>query len=160
MRNDLFIEKLRNIPVKAEEESFAKFNKRFDTFIFETLNELLPSLETPLTLNDIDTSHVLYEGSDKVLVRFSNRRARNDVFFNKRDLKGHRDKVLITEHLTTYRMNLLNQAKSIVGNHNVWSKKCEIYVKIRNVIRRVWSEDEVHYLNGSSKRNFNRRYER
>ena len=103
MRNDLFIEKLRNIPVKTDEESFAKFNKRFDTFVYESLNELLPNLETKLTLNDIDTSHVLYKGSDKVLVRFSNRRARNDVFFNKRDLKGHRDKILITEHLTAYR---------------------------------------------------------
>ena len=81
------------------------------------------------------------------------------MFFNKRDLKGHRDRILITEHLTTFRQNLLNRAKSIVGNHNAWSKKCEIYVKIRNNIYLVWYEDEIHYLNGSSKSNFHRRHE-
>ena len=156
MRNDLFLKKLKNIPVKAEGESFSKFNKRFDTWIYQTLNNLLPNLESTLTLRDIDTSHVLYEGSDIVLVRFSNRRARNDVFFNKRDLKGNGDRITITEHLTNYRFTLLNKAIDIVGKRNAWSKKCQIYVKIRNVIYNVWSVDEVRSLYGSERRDYSR----
>ena len=148
MRNDLFLRKLKNIPVKSNDESYSKFNNRFDTWVYQTLNNLLPNLESKLTLRDIDTSHVLFEGSDLVLVRFSNRRARNDVFFNKRDLKGHPDKVTITEHLTRFRFHLLNSAKDIVGSRNAWSKKCQIYVNIRNSVHLVWSVDEVRKLYG------------
>ena len=143
MRNDLFVKKLKHLPVKADDESFSRFNKRFDTFIYKTLNDLLPNLETPLVLNDIETSHILYEGSDLVLVRFSNRRARNDVFFNKRDLKGNADKIIISEHLTKYRQGLLNFAMKTVGKRNAWSKKCEIFIKVGRTIYPVWSENEV-----------------
>ena len=62
MRNDLMLtnfRKLANFPVKSEGESFSRFNKRFDTWVYETLNNLLPTLETKLTLNDIDTAHIL-----------------------------------------------------------------------------------------------------
>ena len=154
MRNDLMLKKLSNIPVKSDGESFSKFSKRFDTWVYETLNNLLPNLETKLTLNDIDTAHVLYDGSDVVLVRFANRRARNDVLFNKRDLRGHHDKVTISEHLTPFRYRLLNKAKNIVGKHNAWSKKCEIFVKIRRTVYRVWSEDEVRHLSSRVNRNY------
>ena len=158
MRNDLMIKKLKNLPVKSVGESFSKFNKRFDTYIYKTLNELLPNLETALTLNDIDTSHVLYEGSDLVLVRFSNRRARNDVYFNKRDLKGNQDKIVISEHLTKYRQSLLKFAMKTVGNRNAWSKKCEIFIKVGRTIYPVWSENEVLQRYGYGERKSNRRH--
>ena len=157
MRNDLLLKHLKNLPVKSDGESFSRFNKRFDTFIYETLNELLPNLESALTLNDIDTSHVLYEGSDVVLVRFSNRRARNDVYFNKRDLKGNADRIIISEHLTKYRQGLLNFAMRTVGKRNAWSKKCEVFIKIRGTIHPVWYENEVLQLHGGERRNYNRR---
>ena len=156
MRNDLMVKNLKNLPVKSDGESFSRFNKRFDTYIYETLNELLPNLETALTLNDIDTSHILYEGSDLVLVRFSNRRARNDVYFNKRDLKGNPDKIIISEHLTKYRQSLLKFAMKTAGKRNAWSKKCEIFIKVGRTVYPVWSENEVlqHYRGRENYRRF------
>ena len=79
------------------------------------------------------------------------------MYFNKRDLKGHPDRVTISEHLTRYRQDLLNEAIRTVGKRNAWSKKCEIFVKIRGTIYPVWSKDELLQLYGSGRHDYRRR---
>ena len=83
--------------------------------------------------DDIDTSHRLGKPKRKdskprpIIVKFARYAVRREIFINKRNLKGKR--LLITESLTSSRMQLLGDAQTKYGIRNVWTSDGRVMVK-------------------------------
>ena len=103
--------------------------------LLNNLNKLFPVsvIGFPITANHIETSHPLYkngEATGVVIVRFSSRDVRNQLFYNKKHLKVIKSKVVITEHLTPVTLSLVNYAQRALGQSNVWTSQTKVFAKI------------------------------
>lgn len=76
-----------------------------------------------------------------VLVKFSSTSHRNQVFFNKKKLKG--SKLVIVEELTKVRYDLLQSVKEKVETRNIWTKDGKIYIKLKDKKHCIKSNDEL-----------------
>lgn len=80
---------------------------------------------------DVKRAHRLgpaREGKTRpIIARFDRMPLRNNVFANKRKLKGTR--LVISENLTKFRMGKLKEARDQYGNENVWTVEGHIKVK-------------------------------
>ena len=82
-------------------------------------------------------------------MRFVRRDLRDDLFFNKKQLKsfnaGKKIKTSITEHLTPYNLELLNKAKASFGRNNAWSSKCLIFALVNGSKVNIRNEADLSY---------------
>ena len=76
-----------------------------------------------------------------IIIKFSTYRKRQEIFSNKKKLKG--SDLLLTENLTKTRMHLLTKAREIVGVKNCWTVDCRI-VAIRRDKKIVTISREEH----------------
>ena len=65
-----------------------------------------------------------------IIVKFARYNIREKVFKSKKKLKGKN--ISITENLTGYRMNVLNEAREKFGFKNVWTYDGRILFKDNN----------------------------
>ena len=103
-------------------------------FIVEQINKLLPNLQGgPVSVHEIEYGHTLNtkRRSSKhiAIVKFSCRFTRNEFFYSKKFLPKSAG-VSISEHLTADNLYLLNKAKNIVGEKNVWTTQTRIFAKL------------------------------
>ena len=100
----------------------------FAHYVAEQINYFLPMLNIPVSVHNIDIAHPLRsnaKGQPPIIVRFTNRHVRHNVFENKDYLK--RFGIFVTEHLTADNVKLLNKAQGIVGYENAWSFNGKIF---------------------------------
>ena len=67
-----------------------------------------------------------------IFVKFARYAVRREIFVNKRKLEGKR--LLVTETLTSSRMQLLGEAQRIYGVRNVWTSDGCAMVKENKVL--------------------------
>lgn len=79
-----------------------------------------------ITKDDVSKDEVP-KGRRPIIVKFCSYRTRSKLWLNKKLLKG--TKKLITESLTIKRIELLNEAKKIFSQTNVWTSDGRICVK-------------------------------
>ena len=88
--------------------------------------------------DDLDRSHRLEKPKRKenkpgpIIVKFACYDVRREIFMNKRKLKGKR--LLITESLTSSRMQSLGDAQRKYGVKNVWTSDGRVMVKENNKV--------------------------
>ena len=103
----------------------------FIFFIARKLNELLPSLPSPILPIHIDDAHPLRTKNKNrkkvVIVRLNNRWIKDVILSCQNDLNG--TGLLLTEHLTGFTRKLAADAASIVGNENTDIRKAKVYAK-------------------------------
>ena len=120
----------------------------FGFWIVNKLNELLlQHLAFKIDLSHVEYAHVLPTKSNKksvVIVKFSSRFARNDVYDNRSKLRG--SGISITEHLTKNNLNLLKDARAIVGFRNVWTSQTKILANLEGEVVRVQSTEDLDGL--------------
>nr|XP_018670520.1 uncharacterized protein LOC108950143 isoform X1 [Ciona intestinalis] len=124
-RNCLIIHGNRRVP--GERNNFLRY-------VLNILNKL--HLPYPVTPADIDIAHVLPTKKDRVpiIIKFVRRMVRNDVYAQKRNLKG--TGMAMTESLTSRRLQIVEKAKASFGFRNVWTANGTIYVTHNN--KRKW----------------------
>ena len=109
-KKGLVFHKVENLP-DPDPDSITKTNIKFDEFMVQTINTILPNMERAIRIEDISTAHVLptrNKRKDVVLVQFTNLRSRNMVFFSKSSLKNNENtKITISEHLTSANISLI-----------------------------------------------------
>ena len=131
---NILVHGLSNLPTKREGCSFDEFEFEFIEFLVSTLNQHLGNhLYQPLQPSDVDRAHILYQGPDKkdkpvVIIRFARRVVRNNVFFKRRNLKG--SKISITDHLTKFHHDLMNEAHGVFGSDNTWTSMGRVFVSV------------------------------
>lgn len=149
--NSLLIHNVTDYPQRQEGENAGMASFAFCQWVVDKLNTLFESkLGTfKLSLGEIDTAHVLNTKAGKsnvVIVRFVRRIVRNLYWLNKKELKN--TGVSFTEHLTDYKLNLLNTAKISIGKNNVWTNQCVIFVNYNGTKRSIASHEDLARLMG------------
>ena len=127
--NNLLFDKFPRIPEGK------KHGRPLRDFIVTELNKLFPDLEGGQILpSQIEFGHTLPTKSKKnhtVIVKFSCRFTRNAIFYAKTKMPKDCG-VSVREHLTPLNAGLLNSAKSLVGNKNVWTSQARVFAKFNN----------------------------
>ncbi|KAK3105848.1 hypothetical protein FSP39_007085 [Pinctada imbricata] len=111
-------------------------------------------LDITISEDDICRSHPIGEpnrhGKSQLIARFRNWKIKNNIFLNKKKLKGSSDKVFITEDLTPYRQSLMkyiSAAKRDKRLSSFWTSDGRIFVKLSEGGRRHLLVNEEQ-LNG------------
>ena len=86
--------------------------------------------------SDIAIAHRLKKGPRDsvrpVIVRFINRRVRNDVYFARKQLKGQNSQVFISEHLTKNASDLFFEARKLLKEKRIfstWTHNGQVFIK-------------------------------
>lgn len=95
-------------------------------------------LDVPITREDISVAHRLPKRPTDtkpaaIIVRFTNRRARNAVFYGRKALKTRKPGVYINEHLIQSRAMLLSEARKLVKSNKLqgaWTNNGSIYIRL------------------------------
>ena len=89
----------------------------------------------------LENREVKKMNSRPIIVRFSNFRTRQEVFFSKKKLKG--DSVSITENLTAKKIDLLKKANAKFGKGKCWSSEGRIFTKSGVDLIHIASVDDL-----------------
>ena len=139
--NTLLGHGFKDIPKHANGYEFA-------IYICNKLNELLmPHLDFPINLYHLEYAHCLPTKSGKkdvVIIKFSSRFARNDVFSKRKFLKG--TGITLTEHLTKTNLKLLDDTKAVIGYANVWTQQTKIYANLEGNVMRIKNTLDIEKL--------------
>ena len=125
--------------------------KKFTTYVVNKLNDLFPDIEGGVCARDIDDTHIYRtKGYDRsshkqlVIIKFCSRLLRNDIFSQKKKLKG--SGVSLTEHLTQRNLKLLKAAQSRLGSiHKAWTHYGKVLIDLDGTIKTIRDYDDLHY---------------
>ena len=110
-------------------------NENTNEIIIKTFSE---ELGVEIKEDDLDRSHRLGKPKRKdnkprpIIVKFARYAVRREIFMNKKKLKGKR--LLITESLTSSRMQLLGNAQRKYEVRNIWTSDARVMVKENNKV--------------------------
>lgn len=98
-------------------------------------------LDINLTRDDISVAHRIGKSRNSslpapIIVRFTNRRARNAVYGARKSLAGKKPSVYINEHLTQHRSFILRDARQLVKAKKLqgaWTNNGIVYIKLSNL---------------------------
>ena len=90
----------------------------FSQYMADSINRFLPNLSVPVKCEHISDAHPLktFSNSKVIIVRFSNRNIRHQVYAQRRFLPR---RMAITEHLSPANRLIVNRAKELFGKANV-----------------------------------------
>ena len=96
------------------------------------------NLEEDVDLTELDRSHRIGKKKSNgkarpIIVKFARYNVRRKVFYNKKKLKGKN--ISITESLTKYRMEKLQEARELYDRKNVWTYDGRIMFKVNNEVK-------------------------
>ena len=135
--NNLLVHKMSYVPLDYNEFQFTNW-------ICYQLNNLLPNLTCKLNYSHIEAAHPMHDKKDGsspvVIIRFKYRANRNDVFKNKKDLKG--SPVKITEHLIPERLALLKRVQNYIPVRNTWTLKGNVFAIVNGHKRQIKNNEE------------------
>ena len=124
------------------------------------INVITENLEIDLTTDDIQRSHRLgikssqrtlrstREKTRPIIFRFSSYRKRDEVYKNKRKLKGK--KITITENLTKRRFLLYSEAMTRIGKNRIWTNEGRITTKVGDRFVTINSVADIDKIVGNS----------
>ena len=126
--------KVEDLEKKIErQEQYSRQNCIIIHGLKEEKNESINDKVVKLFREELNEDVLLEDSSSKsrpVIVKFGRYNIREKVFKSKKRLKGKN--ISITENLTGYRMNVLNEAKEKFGFKNVWTYDGRILFKDNN----------------------------
>ena len=100
-----------------------------------------------LTPQVVDIAHPLRKatnGKTPVIIKFVRRSDQNAIYQKKRLLAS--SGLALTESLTKKRLNLLNEARTLIGQQNVWTLHGMIYCNIDSQKKVIKSQRELYHL--------------
>ena len=96
------------------------------------------NLEEDVDLTELDRSHRIGKKKSNgkarpIIVKFARYNVRRKVFYNKKKLKGKN--ISITESLTKFRMEKLQEARELYDRKNVWTYDGRIMFKVNDEVK-------------------------
>ena len=119
---------------------------RLAYYVANKLNYLMPYLDIPVSVHNINITHPMRtnaQGHTLIIVRFTNRHVRHNIYENRLHLQNYG--ITVTEHLTQYNVKLLHAAKNKVGQDNAWSYNGKIFALSNG--KRVIISNNLHVEN-------------
>ena len=137
-RNCLILHGLRNLP---------NIHSNYYNFVEYIIGTINHHLNMNLTPQDVDIAHPLRKatnGKTPVIIKFVRRSDRNATYQKKRLLAS--SGLALTESLTKKRLNLLNEARTLIGEQNVWTFNGMIYCNIDSQKKVIKSQRDLYHL--------------
>lgn len=142
-KNDIVIEGLKVRPKRPQEFG--------DENVLEAVRTLFnDELHVRVDEKDISAVHYLpvrkgtakESGSQRIIVRFCNRRLKQKVYGARKSLKTSQTQgqVFINEHLTPRTAEIFFHARKLLKEKKIekcWTHDCVVYTKVNNVIRKL-----------------------
>jgi len=95
------------------------------------------SLDIEITRNDISVAHRMKSSSKDtarpIIVRFTNRRTRDQIYRARKLLKGQSSKIFISEHLNKSSSTLFYEARKLAREKKIistWTQNGQIFVRV------------------------------
>ena len=127
--------------------NFPNAHSNYDEFLLKVITTLNLHLNLSLDINCVDIAHPLptaRNGNTSIIIKFLRRSTRNQVFKRKRLFS--RTGLAVTESLTKRRLSLLNEAKSLLGDKNVWTYKGTVFTNINSKHEKIVSQEALYNL--------------
>ena len=127
--------------------NFPNAHSNYDEFLLKVITTLNLHLNLSLDINCVDIAHPLptaRNGNTPIIIKFLRRSTRNQVFKRKRLFS--RTGLAVTESLTKRRLSLLNEAKSLLGDKNVWTYKGTVFTNINSKHEKIVSQEALYNL--------------
>ena len=127
--------------------NFPNAHSNYDKFLLKVITTLNLHLNLSLDINCVDIAHPLptaRNGNTPIIIKFLRRSTRNQVFKRKRLFS--RTGLAVTESLTKRRLSLLNEAKSLLGDKNVWTYKGTVFTNINSKHEKIVSQEALYNL--------------
>ena len=127
--------------------NFPNAHSNYDEFLLKVITTLNLHLNLSLDINRVDIAHPLptaRNGNTPIIIKFLRRLARNQVF--KRKHLFSRTGLAVTESLTKRRLSLLNEAKSLLGDKNVWTYNGTVFTIINSKHEKIVSQEALYNL--------------
>ena len=127
--------------------NFPNAHSNYDEFFSKVITTLNLYLNMSLDNNCVDIAHPLptvRNGNTPIIIKLLRRSTRNQVFERKRLFS--RTGQAVTESLTKRRLSLLNEAKSLVGDKNVWTYKGTVFTNINSKREKIVSQEALYSL--------------
>ena len=127
--------------------NFPNAHSNYDEFLLKVITTLNLHLNLNLDINCVDIAHPLptaRNGNTPIIIKFLRRSTRNQVFKRKRLFS--RTGLAVTESLTKRRLSLLNEAKSLLGDKNVWTYKGTAFTNINSKHEKIVSQEALYNL--------------
>lgn len=140
-------------------DELEQYSRRYNVRVFglqETKGEVVldkvldvfnNNMKICITEENIDRCHRIGRpGSTprSIIVKFKSYKYKETIMKNKKNLKG--TKVIITEDLTKRRYEVLKQAQQKLGRKNCWSRDGALYVKKKNQIVKVKTQEDINNI--------------
>ena len=120
---NLILKKVARVPVKLKGHAFTDY-------VVKLLNHIFGhTLYRAVVPSDIDKCHPLYKTANNtysIIVRFTNRDVRDDIYCKKNNLRKWGCEIVISENLTKKNQSLLSYAKRELIGSTVWSEQGKI----------------------------------
>ena len=136
-----------NCPILHGLHNFPNAHSNYDEFSLKVITTLNLHLNLSLDINCVDIAHPLptaRNGNTPIIIKFLRRSTRNQVFKRKRLFS--RTGLAVTESLTKRRLSLLNEAKSLLGDKNVWTYKGTVFTNINSKHEKIVSQEALYNL--------------
>ena len=127
--------------------NFPYAHSNYDEFLLKVITTLNLHLNLSLDINCVDIAHPLpraRNGNTPIKIKFLRKSTRNQVFKRKRLFS--RTGLAVTESLTKRRLSLLNVAKSLLGDKNVWTYKGTVFTNINSKHEKIVSQEALYNL--------------
>ena len=141
---------IKGLPEQSHAERASSSNLRTDGLPPATSNQSVEttfisfcreSLHVEVSPHDLSTAHRMKAGpKDRVrpvIVRFTNRRIRDEVYRSRKLLKNNRDNIYISEHLTKSTSELFYEARKLLREkklYSTWTQNGQVLVKFSSDI--------------------------
>ena len=136
-----------NCPILYELHNFSNAHSNYDEFLLKVITTLNLHLNLGLDINCVDIAHPLptaRNGNTPIIIKFLRRSTRNQVFKRKRLFS--RTGLAVTESLTKRRHLLLNEAKLLPADKNVWTYKGTVFTNIKSKHEKIVSQEALYNL--------------
>lgn len=134
------LEKLEQYSRLNSVRIFGLAEKKDENITAEVTTLIKTKLNIDLKYEDICCCHRLKSkenGTPPVIVKFTRRSKRNEVFREKKKLKG--TKIVIREDLTRARATAVRDLVKLYTNKNIFTNNANIFIKLNNEIHKISS---------------------
>lgn len=122
-------------------------HKNYPAFVDHIIAKLNSQLGLNLFSHNVDIAHplpVAKNGKTPIIVKFVRRSDRNAILHKKRLFAS--SGLAVTESLTKKRLTLLNEARFLIGQKEVWTFNGSIYCYINSSRELITSQDDLYRL--------------
>ena len=137
----------RNCIILHGTSNLPNAHNNYYEFLHKVINTINHHLNLRLNIDCVDIAYPLppaKSGNIPIIIKFLKRSTRNEIYKRKHLLS--KSGLAVTESLTKRRLSLLQEAKSLLGDKNVWSFNGTVFTNINSKREKIVFQEDLYRL--------------